>query len=197
MPIVRGQHINSLTTWRPTYYFTSGGTGYVHVDDVVDALLQLAKSKLKNARYVLVAENLSYKTFLARLKQQNQLKSITKFVLLLPKCCGWQTLWQHFKVEKEVFPKGFAVLTTATADGTKISKALQGFVQTTRCRQFPQKITYFRSFTAAFFLWERLHQYHSFVEAVPAPFSVIFSPLGVWRSIVHWRLAGQRNVVFQ
>ncbi len=81
---------------RPTYYFTSGGTGYVHVDDVVDALLQLAKSKLKNARYVLVAENLNYKTFLARLQLKNAVDG--------RHCSG------IFKVEKEgLFQRAFAV----------------------------------------------------------------------------------------
>ena len=116
---------------RPTYYFTSGGTGYVHVDDVVDALLQLAKSKLKNARYVLVAENLSYKTFLARLKQQNQLKSSAKFVSATTLKMLWMadTVAAFLKLKKKVFSKGLlqSLTTTATYDGTKISKALPGF----------------------------------------------------------------------
>ena len=127
---------------RPTYYFSSGGTGYVHVDDVVDALLQLAKSKLKNARYVLVAENLSYKTFLARLQQQNQLKSSAKFVSATTLKLLWMadTLAAFLKLKKKVFSKevllgfGFglkgllqSLTTTATYDGTKITKALPGF----------------------------------------------------------------------
>ena len=116
---------------RPTYYFTSGGTGYVHVDDVVDALLQLAKSKLKNARYVLVAENLSYKTFLARLKQQNQLKSSAKFVSATTLKMLWMadSVAAFLKLKKKVFSKGLlqSLTTTATYDGTKISKALPGF----------------------------------------------------------------------
>lgn len=116
---------------RPTYYFTSGGTGYVHVDDVVDALLQLAKSKLKNARYVLVAENLSYKTFLARLKQQNQLKSSAKFVSATTLKMLWMadTVAAFLKLKKKVFSKGLlqSLTTTATYDGNKISKALPGF----------------------------------------------------------------------
>ena len=116
---------------RPTYYFTSGGTGYVHVDDVVDALLQLAKSKLKNARYVLVAENLTYKTFLARLKQQNQLKSSAKFVSATTLKMLWMadTVAAFLKLKKKVFSKGLlqSLTTTATYNGTKISKALPGF----------------------------------------------------------------------
>ena len=116
---------------RPTYYFTSGGTGYVHVDDVVDALLQLAKSKLKNARYVLVAENLSYKTFLARLQQQNQLKSRAKFVSATTLKLLWMTdtVAAFLKLKKKVFSKGLlqSLTTTATYDGTKITKALPGF----------------------------------------------------------------------
>ncbi len=116
---------------RPTYYFTSGGTGYVHVDDVVDALLQLAKSKLKNARYVLVAENLNYKTFLARLQQQNQLKSRAKFVSATTLKLLWMadTVAAFLKLKKKVFSKGLlqSLTTTATYDGTKITKALPEF----------------------------------------------------------------------
>ena len=42
-------------------YYTNGITGYVGVQDVVEIMLVLMKSNLKNERYILVAENQSFK----------------------------------------------------------------------------------------------------------------------------------------
>lgn len=44
-------------------YFTTGITGFVGVNDVVDAMLKLMKSSIINERFVLVSENWSYKEF--------------------------------------------------------------------------------------------------------------------------------------
>jgi nucleoside-diphosphate-sugar epimerase len=45
-------------------YYTNGRTGYVAVNDVAKAMLNLMESDIKNQRYVLVAENLTYKEIL-------------------------------------------------------------------------------------------------------------------------------------
>ncbi len=42
-------------------FFTEGVTGFVGVKDVVKIMLELMQSNIKNERYILVAENLSYK----------------------------------------------------------------------------------------------------------------------------------------
>src|SRR5690606_9805863 len=44
-------------------YYTNGVTGYVSVDDVVNAMYQLMQSEIKNERYILVSESLSFKNF--------------------------------------------------------------------------------------------------------------------------------------
>jgi nucleoside-diphosphate-sugar epimerase len=44
-------------------YYTYGITGYVGVDDVVNAIQQLMQSDIKNERFILVSENLSFKIF--------------------------------------------------------------------------------------------------------------------------------------
>ena len=44
-------------------YYTNGVTGYVSVNDVVTAMHLLMQSELKNERYILVSENLSFKDF--------------------------------------------------------------------------------------------------------------------------------------
>lgn len=43
-------------------YFTEGSTGFVGVKDVVNCMTQLMKSDTNGERYILVAENLTYKT---------------------------------------------------------------------------------------------------------------------------------------
>ncbi len=45
-------------------YYTSGNVGLVSAKDVVDIMIQLLKSDIRNERYILVAENWSYKSFL-------------------------------------------------------------------------------------------------------------------------------------
>jgi len=45
-------------------YFTSGSSGFVDVKDVVACMHQLMDSELVNERYILVAENTSFKTIL-------------------------------------------------------------------------------------------------------------------------------------
>lgn len=47
-------------------YYTTGSTGYVDVNDVVKAMIQLVKSNHKNERYILVSENLSFKDFFTK-----------------------------------------------------------------------------------------------------------------------------------
>ena len=42
-------------------FYTHGTTGFVSVSDVVTAMMQLMKSEISGNRYILVAENLSYK----------------------------------------------------------------------------------------------------------------------------------------
>lgn len=44
-------------------YYTTGVSGYVDIDDVVDPMLQLMESDISNERYILVAENMSFKDF--------------------------------------------------------------------------------------------------------------------------------------
>ncbi|MCB0400348.1 MAG: NAD-dependent epimerase/dehydratase family protein [Winogradskyella sp.] len=44
-------------------YYVNGVVGYVDVFDVVEAMISLMKSSIKNENYILVAENLSFKDF--------------------------------------------------------------------------------------------------------------------------------------
>lgn len=54
-----------FTTVKKGYpYYPPGGTGFVSVDDVVQIMLKLMESSIQNERFILVAENLSFKTIL-------------------------------------------------------------------------------------------------------------------------------------
>ena len=59
-------------------YFTNGRTGYVYVNDVTKAMLDLMDSDIKNQRYVLVAENLTYKEILTTVAKSMEIAPPTK-----------------------------------------------------------------------------------------------------------------------
>lgn len=46
-------------------FYTNGGSGYVDVQDVVQSMIELMKSDIKNERFILVAENCSNKEVLS------------------------------------------------------------------------------------------------------------------------------------
>jgi len=59
-------------------YFTGGSSGFVDVQDVVRAMIQLTESEVSNERYVLVGENLTYKVLLTDLAENFGNKPPTK-----------------------------------------------------------------------------------------------------------------------
>ncbi|MBX2826830.1 MAG: NAD-dependent epimerase/dehydratase family protein [Flavobacteriaceae bacterium] len=50
-------------------FYTSGGTGFVDVTDVVDCMVALAKKEISNQRYVLVGHNATYEQLLKLLAE--------------------------------------------------------------------------------------------------------------------------------
>lgn len=74
-------------------YYTKGKSGYVGVKDVVQIMLQLMQSPLKNERYILVSENASYQEVLNTIadalgKKRPDLKA-SPFVTSLVWRLGW------------------------------------------------------------------------------------------------------------
>ena len=61
-------------------YYPAGATGFVGVDDVVLAMVQLQFSEIEGERFVLNAENLTYKAVLERIAKQLGVKAPTKRV---------------------------------------------------------------------------------------------------------------------
>lgn len=79
-------------------YYTYGVTGYVSVDDVVNTMHQLMQSDLKNERYILVSENVSFKSFQEKvatvLNVTPAKKEAKRWLLEL----GWRLDWFNQKI---------------------------------------------------------------------------------------------------
>ena len=57
-------------------FYTSGVSGFVTVEDVVKAAIGLMQEKIKNERFILVSENISFKDFVNYLSKKNKNYSI-------------------------------------------------------------------------------------------------------------------------
>ena len=79
-------------------YYTSGTVGLVAVQDVISIMIALMESDIKNERFVLVAENWTYKNFLQALaKAVNSKipkKQVTKNLLNF----AWRLDWLKYKL---------------------------------------------------------------------------------------------------
>lgn len=74
-------------------YYTNGVTAYVDVDDVVRAMVLLMQSPIKNERFIVISENLSFKEFQLQtalaLGVKPASKEATSFILGI----GWRLDW--------------------------------------------------------------------------------------------------------
>ena len=57
-------------------FYTSGVSGFVTVEDVVKASIGLMEEKIKNERFILVSENISFKYFVSYISTKNKNYSI-------------------------------------------------------------------------------------------------------------------------
>lgn len=60
--------------YRGFKYYTNGVTGYIAVNDVVKAMMQLMKRDIKNERFILVAENLPFKNVFVEIAENFEKK---------------------------------------------------------------------------------------------------------------------------
>ncbi|MEO8773133.1 MAG: NAD-dependent epimerase/dehydratase family protein [Gelidibacter sp.] len=74
-------------------YYTHGVTGYVDINDVVNTMILLVQSGIKNERFIIISENLSFKKFQQQTTMALDVKSATKeatpFILEI----GWRLDW--------------------------------------------------------------------------------------------------------
>jgi len=79
-------------------YYTTGVSAYVDIWDVIEATTQLMESKIKNERFILVAENVPFYEFQKQVAKALHVepakKEATKFILEM----GWRLDWINHKV---------------------------------------------------------------------------------------------------
>ena len=74
-------------------FYTEGSAGYVGVNDVVKIMVQLMKSTIENERYILVAENVSFKTLFTQIAENLNKKPPSVKVSKLMSAIGWRLDW--------------------------------------------------------------------------------------------------------
>ena len=107
-------------------YYPAGATGFVGVDDVVRAMAQLQFSEVAGERFVLNAENLTYKAVLERIAKQLGVKAPTKCVShqmlrFLARLDGVLS-FLHLKKRTLTLASADALGTVTTYNGEKIKK---------------------------------------------------------------------------
>lgn len=109
-------------------YYTEGSSGYIAIDDVIKSMTQLMNSTIKNEGFILVAENLGFKTF--NEKTMNALNIKTKQKLIKP----WQLniFWRLDMLKHYIFGKrrqlsrqlAKSIITETSYNNSKIKDAL-------------------------------------------------------------------------
>lgn len=79
-------------------YFTSGSIGLISVEDVVAIMITLMNSQITNERFVLVAENWTYKQFLESLTTSVNGKIPKKLASKLLLSIAWRLDWLKHKL---------------------------------------------------------------------------------------------------
>ena len=78
--------------------YTKGITGYIDIHDVITAMLQLMESSIKNERYILVSENLSFKAFATKVAHALQVSPPKKEASKLLLQITWRLDWLNHKI---------------------------------------------------------------------------------------------------
>lgn len=137
--IIIGEHGNwtkgSMNIFRNIYkgfkWFTTGSTGFVDADDVAKAMVMLMDSNVSAERFVISAENLSYKSLFDMIADAFGVKRPTTMVTPLISAIVWRL--EKVKslitgndplITKETAKTG---MTAATFDNTKWLKAFPSF----------------------------------------------------------------------
>ncbi|WP_334056345.1 SDR family oxidoreductase [Polaribacter sp. P097] len=79
-------------------YYTEGITGFVAVQDVVKPMIQLMESSLKNERFILVAENKSFKEIFYKIADAFDKKRPYKLVKTWQTELAWRISWFVSKI---------------------------------------------------------------------------------------------------
>ncbi|WP_299435078.1 NAD-dependent epimerase/dehydratase family protein [uncultured Aquimarina sp.] len=109
-------------------YYTTGTTGYVAVDNVTEIMFRLMNSEIKNERYILVGENLSFKNAFALIAEALN-KSIPKKKVstFLMKIAYYGQKFSHifFRTKRTIFKSSIkSAFSNSFYENEKIKKEL-------------------------------------------------------------------------
>ncbi|MCX7550999.1 NAD-dependent epimerase/dehydratase family protein [Xanthomarina sp. F2636L] len=110
-------------------HYTEGAVGYIAVFDVVNCMIKLMESHVKNDNFILVAENWSYKQFIEQIATSLNVKAPTKkagpFLLNI----AWRLDWANHLLtgKRRTISKQLAktLVSKSVFDNTKIKTQLQ------------------------------------------------------------------------
>lgn len=109
-------------------YYTTGSTGYIDVNDVVNCMVQLLNSPIKNERYILTSEILTFKGFIYKTAAHLGVTSPKKEASTVLLAIGWRLDWLKHKLtgKRRILSKQTAqsALSTSQFSNTKITAAL-------------------------------------------------------------------------
>ncbi len=91
-------------------FYTKGVTGYVDVRDVVKCMIQLMESPITNERFILNAENVSYKDLFENIAKELKIKAPNIYI---SKCMS-ELVWRLVKIQSFISRKQ-ALITKETA----------------------------------------------------------------------------------
>ncbi|WP_159022481.1 NAD-dependent epimerase/dehydratase family protein [Formosa sp. L2A11] len=109
-------------------YYTNGITGFIDVNDVVNIMIALMQSDVKNKSYILIAEHWSFKHVLQTIAKELGVKPPTKAIQPWQAQLGWRLDWlQHgLTGKKRILSKQVAqtINTKSTYSTEKITSLL-------------------------------------------------------------------------
>ena len=80
-------------------YYTTGTTGYVAVDDVVNIMMLLMQGQIKNERYIVIAENLTFQSFFTKIAKALNVTPPKKKASSLLLQISWRMDWLRSKLK--------------------------------------------------------------------------------------------------
>jgi dihydroflavonol-4-reductase len=109
-------------------YHTCGSSGYVDVYDVVNVMQQLMESSIKNENYILVAENLTFKAFNAKVSKALNITKREKEIKPWQLQIAWRLDWLNHKLfrKRRKLSKQLAktIIDVTNYDNSKIKNTL-------------------------------------------------------------------------
>lgn len=121
-----GSLINQIYKGFP--YYTMGTTAYVDVDDVVEIMVQLMQSTIKNESFIVSSENLSFKEFQSKVAKALNVKPAQKEAGKFLLGMGWRLDWLNHKLKGKRRKLSKQMAKTAVSktkyDASKIKGAL-------------------------------------------------------------------------